>query len=83
MLFPLIWFEQTLGMPASSAFLVKMLLNLNDICLIVGILLIVTGILIFLFLVYKIRNKDFCPKDHHKNFLPKELVPLKDKETPT
>ncbi|XP_044753954.1 protein croquemort-like [Coccinella septempunctata] len=82
-LFPLIWFEQTLGMPSSSAFLVKIILNMNDICLTVGILLITLGILIFLFLAYKIRNTDFCPNDHHKNFLPKELVPLKEKETPT
>ncbi|KAL3269261.1 hypothetical protein HHI36_008341 [Cryptolaemus montrouzieri] len=79
-LFPVLWFEQTLGMPSSSAFLVKIVLNSRDICLLVGILLIILGILLFLFLVYRIRKTDFCPQDHHKNF-PKELVPLKGKES--
>ncbi|KAK9876982.1 hypothetical protein WA026_016012 [Henosepilachna vigintioctopunctata] len=80
-LFPVLWFEQSLAIPSTSALLVKILLIMKDICLSVGIVLITLSIVIFLFLMYRIRKSDFRPQEHHKNYLPKELVPLKEKDS--
>lgn len=78
LLFPLIWFEQVMTLNSSSAFLLKIVFNLKEICWVVGVTLIIGGVILFLFSVHKIHKKNFRP-NQSKEYLPKELVPLNDK----
>lgn len=78
-LFPILWFEEVVKVPFHMAFLLKILLSLEGICLFIGAAMVLSGLTLFAFLVNSMTRNIQLKKTSARKasyYLIRELMPL-------
>ncbi|XP_056632465.1 protein peste-like isoform X1 [Diorhabda sublineata] len=74
--FPVLYFEQQVVIPENMAFLIKMLINFQTICISIGIVCIISAVIIFTCGFCHIRNGHVFRRDKKMKYIQKEELPL-------